>query len=344
MGPEPINPRSERLEILLSQNLHALDPVTGRALEPVDVDADLVAAILANLNARTARCYLSDYRDFARFMGHAGPRGQLDPSPAIAELLAMGPGRANATVLKYRIHQADRGIKAGTIARRLSALRSACKAARRIGRISWGLDVPGPKATPYRDTRGPGADGWKKMLALAKERASAGLPKPVRDLAIIRLLSDLGLRRAEVCNLDLVDLDVEASTVAVIGKGQTEAQRITLPEPTRNALRAWKVIRGESPGPLFHGVHRGRKTTGRLTGEAVRLIVSRLGRDAGLPRPARPHGLRHTAITRALDAGRDVREVRKFSRHSKLDTVLIYDDARRDVAGDIARGLAGDDD
>jgi integrase/recombinase XerC len=52
--------------------------------------------------------------------------------------------------------------------------------------------------------------------------------------------------------------------------------------------------------------------------------------------------LRHQAITAALDAGRDVRDVRKFSRHAKLETVLIYEDNRADVAGDVASLVAGE--
>ena len=41
----------------------------------------------------------------------------------------------------------------------------------------------------------------------------------------------------------------------------------------------------------------------------------------------RPHGLRHTAVTTALDATNgDVRSVRRFSRHADIGTVLIYDD------------------
>jgi integrase len=66
----------------------------------------------------------------------------------------------------------------------------------------------------------------------------------------------------------------------------------------------------------------------RLTGEAIRQLAAIVGAKAGLLRVPRPHGLRHQAITSALDSGR---AVRKFSRHAKL---LVYDDARRDVAGD----------
>jgi hypothetical protein len=51
--------------------------------------------------------------------------------------------------------------------------------------------------------------------------------------------------------------------------------------------------------------------------------------------------LRHAALTQALDCtGGDVWSVRHFSRHSALDTLLIYDDCRLDHAGRVARMVA----
>ncbi len=79
--------------------------------------------------------------------------------------------------------------------------------------------------------------------------------------------------------------------------------------------------------------------SGRLTGTSLYRIVRRLGEDAGVR--ARPHGLRHAAITEALDlTGGDVRAVQRFSRHRKLETLLRYDDNRTDMAGAIARRVA----
>ena len=81
----------------------------------------------------------------------------------------------------------------------------------------------------------------------------------------------------------------------------------------------------------------------RLTHPAIWRAVRRLGKLAGLAIPARPHGLRHAATTRLLDlTGGDVRRVRRFTRHAKLDTVAIYDDARQDFGGQLAE-LLGDD-
>ncbi len=207
-------------------------------------------------------------------------------------------GQANATALAYKAHLVDRGLKSATIARRLAALRSVVKMARTVGRIAWALDVESPKTEPYRDTAGPGDAGWRALLSLAKHDVETGRSKAVRDLAIIRLLHDLGLRRGELVALDLADVDLEAGTVAVVGKGRTEALRSTLPDPTRDALAHWMATRGLDAGPLFIRLDRAADGPGRLTDTAVFLVVRDLGRKAGLSRPTRPTRRRATRASR----------------------------------------------
>ena len=64
-----------------------------------------------------------------------------------------------------------------------------------------------------------------------------------------------------------------------------------------------------------------------------------IGVRAGAGR-VRPHGLRHSAVTAVLDATNgNVREARAFSRHAKLETVAIYDDARIDTGGELSTKL-----
>ena len=94
---------------------------------------------------------------------------------------------------------------------------------------------------------------------------------------------------------------------------------------------------------MFVRLDRAAAGPDRLTDTAVFLIVRDLGRKAGLAKPVRPHGLRHEAITRALDKiNGDVRTVQRFSRHADTRTVLLYDDRRKDVAGDVAKLVAED--
>lgn len=300
---------------------------------------DLVAAFLTGRSPRTIDSYQRDLADFARFLGCPGARD------AVAFLLASSPGDANLIALSYRNHMTERELAPATIARRLAALRSVVKLAKTLGRVNWTLEVASPRTEAYRDTTGPGLSGWRSMLDLAKQEAKSGESRAVRDLALVRLMHDLGLRRGEAAGLDLKDVDLEAGTVAVIGKGKREPIRMTLPDPVRRDLAAWIDVRGSEPGPLFMRHDRARNPAGghgRLTGRAIHMMVRALGKRAGLGRPTRPHGLRHEAITTALDRTGDVRSVQKFSRHSKLETLMRYDDNRRDAAGAIARTVSED--
>ena len=78
------------------------------------------------------------------------------------------------------------------------------------------------------------------------------------------------------------------------------------------------------------------------TGRSVARIVQAVGHQAGLTAPVRPHGLRHAAITDALNLTRgDVRAVQRFSRHRDLRVLTVYDDNREDLGGAVARLVAG---
>ena len=71
------------------------------------------------------------------------------------------------------------------------------------------------------------------------------------------------------------------------------------------------------------------------------LVVRQISERVGLR--VRPHGLRHAAITRALDLmGGDIRSVQKFSRHQDVRLLQRYDDNRQDLAGAVAQRQAGD--
>lgn len=289
----------------------------------------LVAAFLAGRNPRTLAAYRQDLENFRAFVGAE------DLSQAAELLLTRGHGEANALGLDYRTSLLERGLSPATVNRRLAAVRSLVRLARTLGFVPWTLEVESVKSEAYRDTRGPGRVGFRRLLDELDYRRDA---KGTRDRAVLRLLYDLALRRGEVVSLDVEDVDLEAGTLDVLGKGRTQKVRLSLPEPTKTVLRAWLELRGTEPGPLFVNFDHARKGR-RLTGTSVCRIVRRLGEAAGLK--VRPHGLRHSSITAALDATRgDVRKVQRFSRHRDLRVLNRYDDNREDLAGEVARLVA----
>jgi integrase/recombinase XerC len=306
--------------------------MTATALAPTTPTAHaerLVAAFLAGRNERTRCAYAQDLEDFRGFIGAA------DVNATAVFLLGRGHGEANALGLSYKASMTDRGLSAATVNRRLAALRSLVKLGRVLGAVSWTLDVANAKAQPYRDTRGPGRDGFRSLLAQLDGRTDR---KACRDRAILRLLYERGLRRAEVVSLDLEHVDLNVGTVAVLGKGRTAREPLTIAEPTVVALRAWLEVRRDLPGPLFPNLDRGHHGE-RLTGAGLYSMVRTLGETSGIR--ARPHGLRHAGITEALERTRgDLRAVQRFSRHRDLRLLSVYDDNRQDLGGQVARLVA----
>jgi integrase/recombinase XerC len=69
--------------------------------------------------------------------------------------------------------------------------------------VSWTLAVENVKAQAYRDTRGPGLEAYKAVRAVAQAQPGT---KGLGDVALLRLLRDLGLRRGEAVRLDVSDL------------------------------------------------------------------------------------------------------------------------------------------
>jgi integrase/recombinase XerC len=308
-----------------------LIPIAESALV-ADQLSQLVTAFYDGLGTNTLRAYQQGLADFAAFVGAA------DVEQAAHILLAKGHGPANHLALGYRANLVERDLSASTIKGRLAAVLSLTKLARTIGLIDWTLEARNVKTRAYRDTRGPGVDGFRALLAHLALRDDE---KSLRDRAIIRLLFERALRRNDVASLDVAHLDLDAGTVSILGKGNSERETLTLPDPTRRAITEWLAIRGTAPGPLFPNLDRAKKGSGRLTGAGIWALVTASGKATG--QTVRPHGLRHAAITTALDMTRgDVRAVQRFSRHAKVDTLLVYDDSRRDLGGAVAKLVAGD--
>jgi len=294
----------------------------------------LYRAFLAGRSPNTLQAYSQDLTAFATFLDACGP------GTALSRLIASRAGDGNAILLDYRAQMTDAGLAPATVNRRLAAVRSALKLARTLGLSTWTPDIGGLKVQGYRDTAGPGLSGTRAMLVAARSQRDP--VKAVRDVAIIRLMFDLGLRRGEVAGIDLEDVDRAGCKVLIRGKGCRQKQARTLPEATLAAIEKWIAVRGrvaDPPEPALF-VNLARHSRGRrITGRGLHHLISALGAAVGLK--TRPHGLRHASITAALDANNgDVRAVQLHARHASPQTTMRYDDNRKDLAGQVAAGLA----
>src|SRR5262245_17681717 len=299
-------PRSAREAIprYCGMTLVPLSPSTELSARQLDAEV-LIERWKEGRSPHTVAAYGRDLAHFARWSEAA------TPGEAITRLLTGSMGEANERLHAYRGAMLDAGLAPATVNRRLSALRSIVQLGRTFGMVAWTLEVDGVKVSAYRDTKGPGLEG---VTAVKRQAARHKSPaKAARDVAIVRVLFDLALRRSEVAALDLQHLDVRASRLLIKGKGRREREAITLPPRTVAALKAWLRHRGREPGPLFINFHHANKDLGRLEPNGIYWVVRSLGAQVEVT--ARPHGFRHSSITTGLDRVKDPRKVQKHGRH-----------------------------
>jgi integrase/recombinase XerD len=149
-------------------------------------------------------------------------------------------------------------------------------------------------------------------------------PVGCRDRAMIELLYAAGLRVSELIKVRVADLDENAGTVRVIGKG--DKQRIV--PVGRNALGCIERYRNFARPQLLKGrVSPYLFLTARgcpMTRQGFWKLLRVHGREAGVFRSLSPHVLRHTFATHLLEGGADLRSVQTMLGHADIGTTEIY--------------------
>jgi len=149
-------------------------------------------------------------------------------------------------------------------------------------------------------------------------------PEKLRDRAIIELLYGAGLRVSELTGLDVDDLDLEAGSVRVFGKGSKERE-VPVGGMAGAACQAYLVrSRPEMARPASRAALFLNQRGGRLSRQSCGRLLARYARMAGLERGLTPHTLRHSFATHMLEGGADVRVVQELLGHASVATTQIY--------------------
>ncbi len=138
-----------------------------------------------------------------------------------------------------------------------------------------------------------------ELAALFRVCAEDESPAGRRDAALFAVLYGAGLRRAELCGLDLADFDaLDCALTVRAGKGRRD-RTVYLPAEVCRHLCAWVEVREGEPGPLFNPVRStGEVPITRLRGETVWYILKRRMKQAGLE-GITPHAFRRAYVSRA---------------------------------------------
>ena len=223
-----------------------------------------------------------------------------------------------------------------TIRRRISALRSFY---RWMIRLRHRLDpinpvregvrgqmrslVSIPQSVPWI----PDERQWKAILKYVLTRLS------IRDQAMVLLAHDGALRREEIVQLRVDDIDRRTQTIAIraeITKNHMPGI-IVLSHPTWTRLKEYleedraaliKSYGAETAGRIF--LSDSHRNPGQpITKWTVKDIFDRISHDLHIPQLT-PHKMRHLMLTELKRSGMDLLDVSRYARHRSIASTEIY--------------------
>lgn len=285
---------------------------------------DYLGEFLAGKSSGTAKVYRHSISEFLVW-------GNITEG----DFMAMSGTHAYRLVSAYQAKLQDSNLASNTILKKLAAIRSFKNWGGKSGVSTSGAlpsldNLPAPQV--YKDTRGTSGD---KMVEILSHLSDS------QDKVIWGMLFLLGLRCSEVANIDLGDINLSEKTVAIKGKGKRDKVALEMPEPLVEWVSGLLAIRsGGSDTPLIQNKKNNRSNSKRLSTRSIYSLVKKWGEMVGVE-GLRPHKIRHTAITVALDINNgNLIETAKFSRHASYDTLRHYDDNRQRHQLKVSNSLA----
>ncbi len=293
----------------LADNL--LEAARGELLfENPETASELAAAFLRRYDDRRATqgAYAIDLADWFVWLARAGT------SPLEATL---------ATIESYKREPLldGKAPAPSTMARRLACISHFYRRAQYDGMIARNPVefADRPKVPEQAATAGISKQRARRLIAAARAEGP-------RELLLVLLLLELGLRVSEAVGADIEDLGEQGRhrVLKLKGKGQiTKAAVAPLNAAVAHAVDRAKGAR--TKGPLLI-----TSTGQRLTRQHAGKLIKRMGEQIGIP-DLHPHALRHGFVTLSLDEGASLRDVQDAARHADPRTTRRYDKNRNSL-------------
>jgi site-specific recombinase XerD len=271
-------------------------------------------------NAKTRRAYKIDVAEFSAFAGLQGP----------TEFRVV----TRAHVIAWRKDLERRGLAASSIRRKLSALSSL---------FDYFCERNAVAGNPVDGVKRPAANGNEgstPALGDAQARKLLDAPpedtlKGVRDRAILATLLYHGIRREELCRLQIRDIQSRQGVMHFKIKGKRDKIRfIPVHAMAQRLIEEYLALAGrgsDTGGPVFRPVMNNRigELDKPLDGSTVlKNIIRKYARQTGISAQVNGlcvHSLRATAATNALDTKADIAKVQEWMGHANVSTTRLYD-------------------
>ena len=250
----------------------------------------------------------------------------------IEDMQAVTPEMAN----KYAMNLLNNGLKRTSINRKLSALHSFYKflCRRSVGIMTYNPFDSDEGCIRFKNAqknyiakRALVADEVKTMFDLAKmDNSIIG----VRDLLVLELLATTGMRRAEICEIKIGDIQFTQGVYAIniVGKGNKE-RIIVASNEVMGIINKYINMRGitmKDKDEYLLVSHANRKSgSGKVSTNMIYRIVKHYAELADIdPDTISPHTLRHTFATQGLRQGANIYTIKFLLGHTSVMTTERY--------------------
>lgn len=264
-----------------------------------------------NLSEHTIAGYEADLKEFERF--YLGLDSELDWNSIDADV-----------VRQWEVSIMERGNKASSVGRRLSALRTFYRFLMKRKMVT--KDPAHLVRAPKKDKTLPGYVREEEMNHLFDGGFFDTSFKGVRDKTILLTFYSTGIRLSELTGLRLPDFDMNQMQLKVTGK-RNKQRLVPFGVELRDSVREYLSIRGQfcsergfSTDVLFVDERAGDE----MSPSGVREMVKRYLSLVTTQQKRSPHVLRHSFATSMLNHHADLQSVKELLGHESLSTTEVY--------------------
>lgn len=249
----------------------------------------------------------------------------LSPTALETDLLHL-EGIDKYRMRKYFAHLHETQPNRRTLLRRISALRSFFRYLVKTRRLS--IDPLQALDNPKSEKPLPGFITYEQVLRLF-EKPDLSLYTGLRDRCMMEMLYSSALRVSELVGLNVDDVDFQAYTILIRGKGKKE-RLLPFTQSAAGWLKEylnspWRYVSCQDHLAAVDEVAIFLNKFGtRLTTRSVDRAFNKYLLECGFLEKVTPHTIRHTIATHWLENGMDLKTIQSLLGHSNLATTSIY--------------------
>ncbi len=224
-----------------------------------------------------------------------------------------------AQIRNWIVSLVNSKISNRSINRKVSSLKSFYKFLQKIKQIEVNPLVKHQALKVLKQVQVPFSE--KEIFSVLNAVDKEGDFESVRNKLIVELFYSTGMRRNELINIKITDIDDVNETVKVLGKRNKE-RYIPLLKSVRESLKKYHEFRGEieNEEPYLFLTKSGKKIYDTLVYRVINNYFSAVSSKV----KKSPHVIRHSFATHLLNEGADLNAVKELLGHSSLASTQIY--------------------